>query len=328
MKIFITGATGFIGKQLVRRLSQTEHRLFCLARSSSNVDELKNCRADIVIGDITDKNSLLKGMRGCNWVVNLANLYSFWEPDPQRYTEINVQGTQNVMECALETGISKIVHLSTYVIYESPAESPFCEETSFSTPHKTTYVKTKFAGDLIAWELYEKKGLPLVVIYPGNVLGRGDDKPTGSYIKDLINRKFPARLCENSYLTFVCVGDVVAAIVQALEKEDNIGEKYLIGREQKTVGEFNKTISSISGVPLPKFVLPDSVSLMAAHLLTFIADVIKKPPLYHLSKAQIKTILNGFKMDGRKAERELGIVYTPVQKAIEEAIAAYSDNQG
>lgn len=80
MKIFITGATGFIGSHVIRRLAQTQHKMFCLARKTSDVTHLKELSVNIITGDVTDKESLLKGMIGCDWVINLANLYSFWEP--------------------------------------------------------------------------------------------------------------------------------------------------------------------------------------------------------------------------------------------------------
>ena len=103
MKTFITGATGFIGTHLVKRLAQTEHELICLVRKTSDVQTLKELGIPVITGDVTDKDSVLEGMRGCDWVVNLANIYTFWEPDKQVYTDVNVGGTRNVMECALET---------------------------------------------------------------------------------------------------------------------------------------------------------------------------------------------------------------------------------
>ena len=112
MKIFITGGTGFIGTYLVNRLKSTEHELICLARSTSNVQRLNELNISIVTGDITDKNVLIKGMEGCNWVMNLANVYSYWEPDKKVYARVNVDGNRNVMEAALETGVQKILHIS------------------------------------------------------------------------------------------------------------------------------------------------------------------------------------------------------------------------
>ena len=103
MNIFITGATGFVGTHLARRLAETNHKMYCLVRKTSRVDELREIGATLIEGDVTDKKSLLKGMKECEWVVNLANIYSFWEPNKNRYSEVNINGTRNVMESALTT---------------------------------------------------------------------------------------------------------------------------------------------------------------------------------------------------------------------------------
>jgi len=323
MKTFITGATGFIGTHVVKRLATTDHKLVCLARPSSDVSELEKYGVTIIRGDVTDKDSLLEGMKGCQWVINLANLYSFWEPDKRIFFDVNVTGTRNVMECALETGVAKVVHISTAGIYGKPAECPFCEDNAVGPERFSEYFRTKYEGDLIAWEMHEKKGLPLLMIYPVGVLGPGDPKATGKYIQDLINRRVPARVLENSVFTFVHVRDVAEAIVRAAEKEGNIGEKYLVGKHQLSWREINQMVSEISGVALPKMRLPDFLTMFNARLLTLVADVIKKPPLWNMAIDQIRTMKEGVMVDGSKAERELGISYTPIRVALEEAIESY-----
>ena len=323
MNVFITGATGFIGSHLVKRLVDTDHKLVCLARPTSNVSELEKQGVTIIRGDVTDKDSLLEGMRGCQWVINLANLYSFWQPDKRIFFDANVTGTRNVMECVLETGVAKVVHVSTAGIYGKPAESPFCEGSPVGPVRFSEYFRTKYEGDLIAWELYEKKGLPLLMIYPVGVLGPGDPKATGKYIQDLIHRRVPARVFEDSIFTFVHVRDVAEAIVRAAEKEDNIGEKYLVGKHQLPWREINRMVSEISGVALPKMRLPDFLTMFNARFLTLVANLIKKPPLWGMAIDQIRTMKEGFVVDGSKAERELGISYTPVRVALQEAIASY-----
>jgi dihydroflavonol-4-reductase len=325
MKTFITGATGFIGTHLVKRLAQTKHELYCLVRKTSNVSRLKELGATLITGDVTDKDSLLEGMRGCDWVINLANVYSFWEPNRQIYTDVNVTGTRNVMECALETGISKVVHVSSVVTYGKPADCPFTEESSVGPVRFSEYARTKYAGGLIAWELYEKEGLPLVMIYPGSVLGPGDPKASGQYIQALIHRRLPATVFHDDTLTWVHVRDVAEAILRAAEKEDNIGEKYIVCKHQLSFREINEMISGISGVPLPKLTFPDWLAMVNATLLTGLANLIKKPPMWGMATDQTRTMKEGFKADGSKAERELGITYTPIRVALEEAIASYQE---
>ena len=322
MKMFITGATGFIGTHLVKRLAQTEHKLCCMVRKTSHTRQLEELGATLVTGDVTDKDSLLEGMRGCDCVINLANVYTFWEPNKKIYMDVNVEGTRNVVECALETGVSKVVHVSTAVVYGKPADCPFTEESPVGPVRFSEYARTKYTGDLIAWELYEKKGLPLVMIYPASVLGPGDPKATGQYIMNLVHRRLPATIFHDAILTFVHVRDVAEAIVKAAEKQNNIGEKYLVGKYQLSMQENNKIISEISGVPPPKMHLPDTLVMVNATLLTWLADLIKKPPMGGMSRDQMRTVREGFRFDGSKAERELGITYTPIRVAIEEAIAS------
>ena len=180
MKIFVTGATGFIGPHLVNRLADTEHELRCLVRETSDIENLEQSGVALVRGDVTDKQSVVAGMAGCDCVVNLANVYSFWEPRTEVYAEVNVDGTRNVMEAALETGVAKVVHVSSVVTYGSPAELPFNEETAVGPVRFSEYARTKHEGDLIAWELFENERLPVVMVYPGASSGRATPRPAAN----------------------------------------------------------------------------------------------------------------------------------------------------
>ena len=117
MRVFVTGGTGFVGKPTVGRLIEDGHQVRCLARRASSTGELQRLGCETAYGDVTDKASVLEGMRGCEWVVNLANLYSFWEPDKDLYRRVNVEGTRNVMEAALEASVAKVVHVSSFVVW-------------------------------------------------------------------------------------------------------------------------------------------------------------------------------------------------------------------
>lgn len=323
MKIFITGGTGFIGKFTTELLSKTNHQLKVLVRKTSNSSSLKKLNVTIVEGDLKDKKSLLEGMKDCDSVINIAAHYTFWEPDNKIYSTVNIEGTRNVMECALESNIKKIIHISTAGIFGKPKEEPFTEDSSVGPIQYSEYFRTKYEAEKIVWNLFKEKGLPVVVIYPVCVLGAGDTKASGRYIRDLINRKLPATVFKEGIFTYVSVKDVTQAIVNALEKENNIGEKYLVGNTRYTWGEINKMISEISGVPLPKFNLPDSITMMNAFFLTGLANLIKKPPLWGMALDQMKVMKAGFNVDGSKAERELGIKYTPIRVALEEAIGSF-----
>jgi len=320
MKIFLTGGTGFIGIHTVELLSKTNHKVKLLTRKTSNTFSINYSNTTLVEGDLNDKRSILKGMEDCDSVINIAGHYTFWEPDNRIYSDVNIIGTKNVLECALETGVNKIVHISTAGVFGKPDDQPFNEESVPGEVRFSAYFRTKSEGDRIAWELYEKKGLPLVVIYPVCVLGAGDTKASGRYINNLINRKLPAAVFKDEIFSFVYVKDVAQAIINALEKENNIGEKYLIGNHTYKWKEINEMIGELAGVPLPRFSLPDYLTMINAYVLTGLANLIKRPPLWGMAVDQMKVMKAGFNVDGSKAERDLGIKYTPIRVALQEAI--------
>nr|VFJ93131.1 MAG: dihydroflavonol-4-reductase [Candidatus Kentron sp. LFY] len=323
MNIFITGATGFVGKKLVEKLSQTGHGMHCLVRETSEVTHLEEVGAKIIIGDITDKGSIHQGMQGCQWVMHLANLYSFWEPNNKIFECVNIDGTRNVMECAIDLGVSKVIHVSTCVTYGCPRERPFTEESEPEAP-LSEYARTKRIGDDIVWALHEERGLPAVVVFPAPVLGAGDPKATGRYVDDLVKRKLPATMLEDSSMVFVHVEDVAEGILRAAEKEGNIGEKYLLGKYRLSIGEMNEAVRDISGVPLPFMSLPDFLVMPTAELLTVVANLFRAPPLWGMSVDQIRTSQKGIDFDGTKAERELGLIYTPPYDALKDMIREMS----
>ena len=322
MRVFVTGATGFIGSHLVPRLLRDGHELLCLVRRPGTGRPLEEQGAATIQGDVTDRGSVERAMSGCDCVIHLANVYSFWEADRRTYAKVNVEGTRNVMECALAAAVPRVVHVSSAVIYGRPADLPFTEESPVGPVRFSEYARTKFEGDRIAWELHEQQGLPLVTIMPGSVLGPGDTRATGDYIRRLVRRSMPARIMEDSVLTFVHVRDVAEAIAHAAVRDDLSGVRFLVGARRLSLRELNRMVSEISGVPLPALRLPGSLAMAGAAFLTGLADRVGQPPPWGMSTDQIRTMKEGFQFDGGEVERELGIAYTPIRVALEEEIAS------
>jgi len=320
MKIFITGASGFIGTHLVKRLVLTEHEPICFVRPASNVRELERLGVTIVLGDTADKLALMDGMNNCDWVMHLAGNSRSWERDSSSFHKDNVEGTRNVMECALETKIKKVINVSTAAIWGKPPRLPITETREVGPKRFSEYASTEYEGDIIAWDLHERKGLPLVGIYPCIVLGPGDMRATGNYIQILANRMLPYTLYEESIFTFVHVNDVVEAILRAAERTGNTGEKYIVGKQRLSIGEFNSMICEIAEVPLPGRTLPSYLTKGYAYLFTGIAKLTGWHPRWGLTSDFAATMEMGMIADGSKAEQELGIRYTPIRIALEDEI--------
>ena len=322
MNIFVTGATGFIGKHLVKRLSADGHRVCCLVRSAGRAQALHDPDLELIYGDVNDRQALQRGMHNCDWLFHLANLYSMWEPDNSRYDIVNAAGTRVVLECAAAAGVKKVVYVSTAAVYGKPDEVPFDENSRPGARLFSKYARSKAAADQLAWDFY-RRGLPLVVLYPGIVLGAGDDKASGQYIQDIIRRRVPSTIFHNSSASYVYVGDVVEAMVRAAEKPATVGQRYLVGGTVLSGRAYARLISEVAGVKLPLLRLPDWTVLLAAYLLTGLSSLTRRPPIWGLSIDAGWTLKNGFQFDGSRAEKELGLQYTPIRQALSEAVQSY-----
>ena len=324
MRIFVTGGTGFIGGNVVTRLAERGYELRCLARPASDTSLVERIGATVVRGDLGDRGSLARGMRGCDWVINVAATYEFWVRDPGLYQRVNVEGTRNVMECAVDERIAKVVHVSTAGVWGRPTRAPvpIDETTPFGPRRFSDYCETKYRGELIAWELFRTRGLPLVVIYPGAVLGPGDPKASGDYIKRLVQHTLPATVFDRTRFPFVHVDDVAEAIVRAAEKPGNVGEKYLVAKHNMSWADFNAVVAEESGTPLPKLHLPDWAAMFAGVLFSGVAAVTKRPPFMGMAYDQMWTMKEGLTVDGSKAERELGLTYTPLRACVRDAVSS------
>lgn len=334
MRIFITGGTGFLGQHTLKRLSTTSHTLRCLVRTGSErrlrvngiltdtPEQPLPDNLEIVPGHVLDADALRTGMKGCDALIHLANVYTMWERTPGEMARVNVEGTRLVLQTALELGIAKVVYVSTIAVYGKPRQAVIREETPHGPRQFSAYGRSKAEAERIAWQFYAQ-GLPLTVLYPGIVLGPGDDKPSGVYIRDFIEGRIPTPIFRRSYETYTAVGDVAEAVVRALELPHTVGQKYLIGKEQLNGMEYARMICQAAGVRMPWMRLPDFIVIAAAYLLTARSAFTHQPPPWGLSVDAAWTLFHGFRYDGSKAERELGLHYTPVLDALRAAVQWY-----
>ena len=322
MRILVTGGTGFIGGHVLRELANSEHRVRCLVRPTSSTTEAEAAGAELIVGDVTDPESVRRAVDGCEAVIHAANVYDFWLKHTSEFRAVNVEGTRNVMEAALAVGIRKVVHVSSFVVYEGCTQACPNEQSEPGTPSASRYSRSKADAEQLVWELHRTRDLPLVVVYPGGVTGPGDSKPSGRYIETLVRGRMPAQVLVKSGVPWVHVRDVARVIVRALEKDGNVGERYFAAAEWLTFGEFNRMISEASGVRVPRIVMPNFILMPSAALLSLFGRVFGFAPILGMSLDQIRTMKRGFPVDGSKAERELGIRYERVAEAVAEAVAS------
>jgi dihydroflavonol-4-reductase len=319
--IAITGATGFLGRHVAPRLLQEpDLRLRCLIRASSDAQELENLgeRVSFARGDVSEPDSLGPLFDGVWGVVNLAGYRDFWSRSRDLYYALNTRGAENVFRAALAAGVEKVVQVSTPLAFGVPEAIPFNEESE-AGPHPSDYARSKHLGDEIGWRLHRERGLPLTVVHLAAVIGAGDPRPTME-VRRAVEGWLPALVGADTTYTYVHVNDAAEAIVRALLSPASVGRRYLIGKERASTREYFDLIGELADVRVPKLNLPESLLIPVARVLEMLGALTgRRPPI---PVDILKTTAAGSLIfDGTRAERELGLQYTPLRVALGEAIA-------
>jgi dihydroflavonol-4-reductase len=244
---------------------------------------------------------------------------------------VNVEGTRNILEAAGRAGCLKIVYTSTVGCIGLPAQTNGkikpSAETALASPEQMTsdYKRSKFQAEAVAMELYQKIGLPVVIVNPSAPVGPGDVRPTptGQIIVDFLNRRLPAYL--DTGLNWVHVRDVAIGHILAAEK-GNIGERYILGNEQGnwTMQQTLATLAKITGLAATKIRLPYWFALRVAEISEGLAYFTHKAPQATLAGVRMAKYKMWF--DPGKAVRELGLPQTPPEQAFTDAIAWFRAN--
>ena len=172
VKAFVTGATGFIGFHVVQVLMEKSVEVRSLIRETSDTSALNAAGIEWIHGDIRDREAVQRGLKGCQQVYHIAADYRLWVPDPQTMFDINVDGTRNVMECALREGVERVVYTSTVGVWGGSKEAkPLNEETPSALGDMIgDYKRSKFLAEREAYRFIEE-GLPVVIVNPSAPIG-------------------------------------------------------------------------------------------------------------------------------------------------------------
>lgn len=330
MKCFVTGASGFIGSNLVHELLARGHRVKALLRPDSDDRALEGVRIERVIGDLFDPRILVREMEGCEWCFHVAASYHLWLRSYKKMYETNVTGTRNVLESAGKAGCRRIVYTSTVGCIGLPRiENTVlipANEQQIVTPEQLTnhYKRSKWMAEEVAVKLI-RDALPIVIVNPSAPIGPRDVKPTptGRLIVDFLNRKLPAYI--DTGLNWVHVRDVAVGHILAAER-GRIGERYILGNAQGnwTMEHTLRVLEQITGLRAPRMKIPRWFAIAVARVnepLSFITGIPPRVPLAGVRMAKYKMWF-----DPIKAIRELGLPQTPPKQALADAVEWFRAN--
>lgn len=313
MKYFITGATGFVGGVLARKLREQGHGVRASVRNPDKAGDLKAIGAELFTGDVTDKGSMREAMRGVDGVYHVAGWYKIGTRDKSDGEKVNIQGTRNVLELMQELKIPKGVYTSTLAINSDTKGDLVDENYHFTGKHLSEYDRTKAAAHDIA-KGFMANGLPLVIVQPGLIYGPGDTSSVRASLLNLFNGQLPM-LPRVTAQSWAHVDDIVQGHILAMEK-GRIGESYIICGEPYSTYEAFKLAAEVAGIRPPMAVSPALIKFMSALAGPFDSIL---PDEY---TAEGLRVLAGVTYwgDNRKARRELGFDPRPVREGWVETV--------
>lgn len=319
MRVFITGATGFVGSHVAKRYAAAGATLRLLTRQTSRLDALAGLDAELVQGDLRQSEKLRSALTGCDALVHVAADYRLWVRDPDEMYAANVTGTRELLKLAREVGVSRVVYTSSVATMGFKADGTIVNE---NTPVLLDdmighYKRSKFLAELEAIQA-ATEGQNVIILNPTTPIGPGDSKPTptGRIVVDFLNKKFPAYV--DTGLNLVDVDEVARMHVVALER-GTPGERYILGGENLTLKQILDRMSAITGLPSPTMKVPHAVAMVFAFFDETITGKMRgKEP-----RATVEAVRMGKKMmfaSSSKAERDLGFQVLPIYNALRSAI--------
>ncbi|HPU40227.1 MAG TPA: NAD-dependent epimerase/dehydratase family protein [Microthrixaceae bacterium] len=323
MKALVTGGTGFIGSEIVRQLLDDGAEVKVLARPTSDTRNLDGLDVELAFGNICDGDSVRRALDGCDTLFHSAAYFTHWSTDRQRFYDVNVGGTRTTLQAALDVGVDKVVYTSTNNAIGAYGGTPSDEDVVFNYWQTGDhYSISKYFAEVEAWRM-GAKGLPVVVVNPTLVVGERDARPTssGALIIEVAKGKLP--VYTDGWVNVVDVIDVAQGHVFAAKK-GRVGERYLLGNQNLTVGEYFGLIAEAAGVAPPRFKAPTAAAIAVAHLYELQSRFTHQHPTATVSEVRIGAL--GETYVSTKAVTELGFAQTPVRQSLERAVRWFRSN--
>ncbi len=325
MTTLVTGGTGFVGSAVVRRLLAEGEAVRVLTRPNADRRNLEGLEIEVVTGDLLDPASLHAALVGCSALFHVAADYRLWVPDPDQLYRTNVEATKTLMRAAAEAGITRIVYTSSVAVLATAQQGRPSDET---TPVDIDdmighYKRSKYLAEEAVRAMVEEEGLPAVIVNPSMPVGPRDIKPTptGRMIVEAASGRMPAFV--ETGLNTVHVDDVAEGHLLAFQR-GTVGERYVLGGHNVSLGEILAVIAQMQGRRPPRVRLPHGMITPIAHAAEALARVSGREPFVTVDGVRMarKTMF----YSSEKAERELGYRPRPVEDALRDALRWFAEH--
>jgi nucleoside-diphosphate-sugar epimerase len=318
-RYFVTGATGFIGTEVVRQLLGAGHDVVALVRQPARAGDLMTLGVDVRPGDVTEPDTIAPAMAGADGVFHVAGWYQVGVRDKSAARRVNVDGTRNVLTAMHALGIPKGVYVSTLTVFGDTHGQVVDESYFHDGPYLSEYDHTKWLAHYAVALPMIREGLPLVIVQPGGVYGPGDPSALGQTLRNYLRRRLPA-VPRGSAYCWGHVEDTARGLLLAMDR-GRPGESYIIAGPPATLIDALTIAQRLTGIPAPRLQAPAALLKGLAALAEAVERVIPLPQAYsgeYLRVAAGVTYLGS----SAKAARELGFHTRPIETGLRETLEA------
>jgi dihydroflavonol-4-reductase len=326
MTTLVTGATGFVGSAVAKALLARGEPVRVLIRARSDCRNLRDLPVETMVGDLEQPSTLRRVVAGCRALYHVAADYRLWAPRPGAMYRVNVDGTRALLRAAADAGVERIVYTSSVATLGLNANGDLADETTPASIDDMIghYKRSKYLAEQAVHELIGREGMAAVIVNPSAPIGPGDVRPTptGRVVLEAARGRIPAYV--DTGLNVVHVDDVAAGHLLAYAR-GAIGQRYILGGQNLTLGEILTLIAELAGRRPPRLCLPGGLIMPLAYLSELAARLGGgAEPL--LTVDGLRMARKRMHYSSAKAERELGYRSRPVADAVSDALAWFRHN--
>lgn len=323
-KILITGGTGFLGAEIVRRLTDAGARNLRVM-ASRVPDWMKESGVEPMLGSVTSRENVAAAVANVSVVLHLAGKVSRNNDDAAVMNKIHVEGTRLLCEAAKGAGVQTMVLASssgTIAVSEDPEEIDETYPQPVDVISRWAYYSSKYYQERTALENFDGDGRKLVILNPTLLLGPGDERLSSTkVVLDFLGRKIP--YCPSGGLSVVDNRDVAKAFINSIEKGRH-KEKYLLGASNMTFADFFGRLSRLSGISPPMLRVPKKIAVAGAGIIDSVfRNWNKTSPI---EPGEVEQAEYFWYLNSAKAEEELGFVPRDTQETLQDTITYLRKN--
>lgn len=322
--IFITGADGLLGSNLVRELLKRNYRVRAMIQPGRKVNTLDGLDIERVEADLLNEASVTAAMNGAKYVFHVAASTSIWPNRNPMSGKVNIDGTKNVIQAAFANKIERMVYVGTANSFGfGTKEKPGTEENPYCSYHYgLDYMDTKYAAHQEVLKAVKENKINAVIVNPTFMIGPYDSMPSsGAMVIAVAQQKVPGFAPGGR--NYICVKDAATGIANAATMGRN-GESYIIGAHNLTYEEIFTKIAHVVGVKAPSFKAPKWLLLTMGRLNNLKAKITGKAPRVSYTMAQISC--DAFYFSAAKAVKELELPQNPIEEGIKDAYDWFIEN--